>query len=97
MAANFKIKTSHVGDALYLSLAGNFDGSSAWVLLNNMTDNGSDTRRIFIDTNGLNDVHPFGQAIFENQLPSAGKSDRTIILIGRHAKKIAPTHVGMRI
>lgn len=94
MAVNFRIKTSHVGDDLHINLSGDFDGSSACELLNNLEDNSGNIRRIFIDTTGLKDVHPFGQAIFENQLPSAGKFDRKIMLIGKYAKKIAPAYIG---
>jgi hypothetical protein len=53
MAVNFKIRTSRAGDALHLNLAGDFDGSSAWKLLNIMADNGLDTRRFIIDTTDL--------------------------------------------
>ncbi len=94
MAANFKIKTSHIGDELHINLAGDFDGSSACELLNNLEDNRGNIRRILIDTNGLKDVHPFGQAVFENQLPSSGKFDRKILLVGKYAKKIAPACIG---
>jgi len=92
MASNFKIKTARVNDVLHLNLAGDFDGSSAWVLLNNMADMGADTRCIFIDTNGLKEVHPFGKAIFENQISSVKKTYTTLIFLGKHAKKIAPMH-----
>jgi hypothetical protein len=92
MAVNFKIKTSHDGDALHLKLAGDFDGSSAWVLLNNIADDGVKIRRIFINTNGLKEVHPFGKAIFEKQIRSIKKSFITLIFLGKHAERIAPMH-----
>jgi hypothetical protein len=90
MAANFRIKTARVKDVLRLNLTGDFDGSSAWVLLNDMADMGADTRCIFIDTNGLKEVHPFGKAIFEKQIPSVKKSYTTLIFLGKHAGRIAP-------
>jgi hypothetical protein len=90
MAVNFKIKTSHDGNGLHLNLAGDFDGSSAWELLNNIVDDGGNIRRIFINTNGLKEVHPFGKAIFEKQLQSAKKSYTTLIFLGKNAKRIVP-------
>jgi hypothetical protein len=90
MAANFRIKTARVKDVLRLNLTGDFDGSSAWVLLNDMADMGANTRFIFIDTNGLKEVHPFGKAIFEKQIPSVKKSYTTLIFLGKHANRIAP-------
>jgi hypothetical protein len=93
MAANFKIKTARVNDVLHLNLAGDFDGSSAWILLNDMADMGADTRCIFIDTNSLKEVHPFGKAVFEKQIPSVKKSYTTLIFLGRHAKRLAPMYV----
>jgi len=93
MAVNFKIMTSHTGDTLHLDLTGDFDGSSAWELLNNISDNVGNEKRILINTNGIKDIHPFGQSIFENGLLSAGKSNGTIILIGRHARRIAPDYL----
>jgi anti-anti-sigma regulatory factor len=93
MATNFKINISRNGDTLYLNLRGDFDGSSAWELLNDMNDKGNNMRRIFIDTNGLKHVHPFGQAIFEKQLPAVKRYKRTIILVGKHAKSIDPDYL----
>jgi hypothetical protein len=89
MAANFRIKTARVNDVLRIILKGDFDGSSAWELLNNIADDRGSIRRIFINTNGLKEVHPFGKAIFEKQISSVKKSYTALVFIGKHAKTIA--------
>jgi len=90
MAANFRINTSRIGKDLHLNLNGDFDGSSAWELLNNMADLSGSMRCIFIHTNGLKKVHPFGQAIFESHFSSGRKSDINIILVGADMQKVLP-------
>jgi len=89
MAANFRIKTTRVNDVLRIVLKSDFDSSSAWELLNNIADDHGGIRRIFINTNGLKEVHPFGKAIFEKQISSVKKSYISLVFIGKHASRIA--------
>jgi len=89
MAANFKIRTSKTGEELYLYLMGDFDGSSAWELLNDMIEKSRDnTSRILINTDGLKKVHPFGKAVFINQLSNVRRLNKDIFFLGRYADKI---------
>jgi hypothetical protein len=60
MARNFNIYSFKTRDSLHLKLAGDFDGSSAHELINVLLDHSRDCFDIFIDTDGLKSVHPFG-------------------------------------
>jgi len=89
MASNFKIKSSRVGDELYINLAGDFDGSSACELLNDMNEKADvNVRRILVDTSRLRTVHPFGRMIFQKQMPLKKRIHRKIVFIGRNAHKL---------
>lgn len=90
MAANFRTIVSRERDTLHLELEGDFDGSSALELINALLENCGSASRVMIHTNGLNEVHPFGKAVFQRRLPVAGKLNSSIIFIGEHADKIAP-------
>ena len=64
MAANFKITLNRFEDNIYLKLYGDFDGSSAYELLNHLKNNSYDLLKIYIHTDELKTIHPFGLNIF---------------------------------
>ena len=66
MAHNFKILMYRTIDNLHINLKGDFDGSSAFELLNTLKENWNGTKRILIDTNNLKKIHPFGQEVFDH-------------------------------
>jgi hypothetical protein len=78
MASNFKIMKHQTKESLHLKLDGDFDGSSAYELINTLKEHGTDIYEIFIDTNDLKSVHPFGVDIFQKNL---GRSKEFINLI----------------
>jgi len=90
MAANFRIVVNRARGNLHLRLAGDFDGSSALDLIRVLTEECGSANRVIIHTNGLREVHPFGKAVFQRQLPPAGKINPSIVFIGKHAEDIAP-------
>jgi anti-anti-sigma regulatory factor len=89
MAANFKILVHHSSESLHLKLAGDFDGTSAYEVINTMLENGR-THRIFIHTAGLKEIHPFGKAILEKNLFMFKKQDIEVIFTGEHASQFVP-------
>lgn len=94
MALNFRVKKSKAGDELRLFLTGDFDGSSAFELLKDMKDQKSaGTKRIVINTDGIQRVHPFGKAIFEKELPFTRILNKNIIFQGRNADKIVDKRI----
>ena len=66
MASNFRILTHQNSESIHLKLIGDFDGSSAYELLNAIKRCSSKANRVFIHTDGLKEIHPFGKAVFQN-------------------------------
>ena len=90
MASNFKFFSYPTGDSLHLELFGDFDGSSARELINALVDYGTDFFQIFIDTNNLKAVHPFGRKVFLKSFSNISKQAGNIIFIGKHKQNIDP-------
>ena len=88
MASNFQIYSFKTGDSLHLKLAGDFDGSSAYELINTLTEHGKGFYEIFIDTNDLKTIHPFGKNVFQKNLGSSNKLYRNLVFIGRNGHEI---------
>jgi anti-anti-sigma regulatory factor len=82
LASNFKIFAFRTNDTLYLQLAGDFDGSSAHELINTLTKLGTDYWDIYVDTNSLNSIHPFGRDVFQKNLSGIKKQLNNLIIFG---------------
>jgi anti-anti-sigma regulatory factor len=70
VASNFKIYIFKTRESLHLRLTGDFDGSSAYELVNKISEYGNSFYEIFIDLNDLNSIHPFGREVFKKRLGS---------------------------
>ena len=79
MANNFKILRHRTDGNLHLDLAGDFDGSSAFELLNTLETNLHSNDCVSINTSSLNKIHPFGRQVF-NQHFSKLKHHQTSVL-----------------
>ena len=90
MASNFQIFSFKTNDSLYLRLYGDFDGGSAHELINTLTKNGNGYWDIFIDTNDLETVHPFGRDTLQMNLRNFKKQLSNLFFIGVNKYKIAP-------
>ena len=75
MASNFNIHHILKDGNLYVELRGDFDGSSAMQLLKELENRLSGVEKVFINTNDLKDIHPFGKAVFENHLSNGKFTD----------------------
>ena len=84
MASNFQIFSFKTNESLYLRLYGDFDGGSAHELINTLTKNGNGPWDIFIDTDNLKTIHPFGRDVFEKNLSSIKKQLNNLIIVGAH-------------
>ena len=91
MAHNFKIFMHRTIDILHLNLKGDFDGSSAFELLNILKENLNSTKRILIDTNKLKKIYPFGWEVFNNNLSKLKDHRIRIQFIGTNTLRSAPT------
>jgi hypothetical protein len=91
MAVNFRITIDQNSDTLHLRLGGDFDGSSACQLLEALKTWRRFASRVFIHTNGLTRIYPFGVLTFQNNL-DALRDNRCIHLefTGDHASELAP-------
>jgi len=90
MASNFQIFSFKTNDSLYLRLYGDFDGGSAHELINTLTKNGNGSWDLFIDTNNLKTIHPFGRDVFEKNLNGIKKQLKNPIYVGANKHQIAP-------
>jgi hypothetical protein len=89
MASNFRILSHETRDSLHLKLTGDFDGNSAHELINTLIGRGTGFYQIFIDTNDIKTIHPFGRDVFQKKLGSFNKQFSNLIFIGGNEHKIA--------
>jgi hypothetical protein len=70
-------------------LDGDFDGNSAHELINALTKYGTGFDQIFIDTNDLKTIYPFGRNVFQKNLGRFNKKWNRLIFIGENEHSIA--------
>ena len=90
VASNFRIFLHETRDSLHLKLDGDFDGSSAHELFNTLKKHGVGFHQVFIDTNDLKTIYPFGRDVFQKKLSSFNKKIKNLIFIGENGDKISP-------
>jgi hypothetical protein len=88
MASNFKIYSFKTGNSLHLKLTGDFDGSSAYELINTIVAHGKGLYEIFINTDDLNNIYPYGTEVFEKKFGALKKQFHGINFIGRNGHSI---------
>ena len=71
-------------DSLYLKLEGDFDGTSAYELLDTLKKYGTDFYEIFIDTSDLKTIHPFGSEVLQKKLGTFKQKFNNFIFIGEN-------------
>ncbi len=82
MASNFHIFSFETRDTLHLKLAGDFDGNSAHELIDTLIKHEKRFYQVFIDTNDLKTIHPFGRDVFQKKLGGLNKQFENLIFIG---------------
>ncbi len=97
MGANFRITSRRKGGNLHLHLAGNFDGSSAMELIYALRENEWAAEKIYIETDGLSELQPFGRDVFQKNLSIAPARARKLIFIGGSSEEIAPRGAGCQV
>jgi anti-anti-sigma regulatory factor len=90
MASNFHMFSYETRDSLHLKLEGDFDGTSAYELLETLKKNGNGFYQIFIDTNDLKTIYPFGREVFQKKLGTFKQQSSHLIFIGENGRKISP-------
>lgn len=90
MAGNFRVVVHRNSESLHFRLEGDFDGTSAHQLLQMLGERGAGAGKIFIHTNGLEEVHPFGTAVFQKNLSGLKARRAALVFTGSRAPEIAP-------
>ena len=86
MATNFQILIQKSNKIIHLELLGDFDGTSACKLLNIIEDYEPHVHKIIINTDGLDEIHPFGKGVFEKNFHGMiKKSNIKFIFTGENA------------
>jgi len=84
MGKNFKLLSDSTRDRIRLKLYGDFDGSSACELIKVLKNHRNGSNQIFIDTNNINTIHPFGMDVFKKNLSVLDINIDNIIITGKH-------------
>jgi hypothetical protein len=90
MAKNFKIFFHRNSENVHLKLFGDFDGSSAYELLDAL-NNCNRASKVFIHTSCLKRIHPFGREVFHNNLNFLNNRSAAYLFTGEKASQITPT------
>jgi hypothetical protein len=83
MANNFKFLLNRIRDKIHLKLYGDFDGSSAFELINILKKHKSASNQIVIDTNNLDTIYPFGINVFKRNIGVMNIKFSNIIITGK--------------
>ena len=86
MASNFRIYRHRTRDSLHLKLDGDFDGNSAHELINALTEFGKGLYQIFINTDDLRTIHPFGKDVFKKKLGKYSRGIGSLIFLGQNER-----------
>jgi anti-anti-sigma regulatory factor len=89
MASNFGLAIDRNSDGFGLQLAGDFDGTSAHELIHAIKKFPEDTVKLYIYTNGLKTIQPFGLDIFHKFMRSHNGQSTKIVFTGRNASKLS--------
>lgn len=90
MASHFKILIHQSSDTLHLKLEGDFDGTSAYELINTIKKYSNRFARVFIHTSGVKQVFDFGRNVFQNSFPAKGDRSAKFIFTGQAGRQLAP-------
>jgi anti-anti-sigma regulatory factor len=89
MASNFRIFIHRNNDKLHLRLVGEFDGTSAFELINTLNANNGKVGKIIIDTCRLTSINPFGLGVFQKNCPIYNLSSG-LTFTGKYGNTLAP-------
>ncbi|MFH2066859.1 MAG: hypothetical protein ABIK15_16795 [Pseudomonadota bacterium] len=89
MSSNFHIEVRKTNDNLHIILKGDFDGNSAWELVNLLDKHCKANGKVIIDTRYLGKIYAFGCNIFRNRLNRRVLPPSQIVFRGESAGQIA--------
>ena len=89
MALNFRIVFHRNNGNLKLKLVGDFDGSSAFELINVLKEHCGKVGQVIINTGGLSSIHPFGLGVFKKHC-AINKLSCDVTFTGKYESTITP-------
>jgi ABC-type transporter Mla MlaB component len=84
MASNFHVFSYETRDTLHLKLSGDFDGTSAFQLLERLKKQKAEFDQIFIDVNNLKTIYPFALEVFQKEMNSYDQKTDNFIFLGKN-------------
>ena len=90
MSTNFKVEFKKSSEDLHLHVSGDFDGSSAWELLNLIHEKYDGKGRVIINTQNLCEIYPFGCSTFQCRLHLCRLPANRLFFKGEKGFDIAP-------
>jgi hypothetical protein len=90
MSTNFKVEFKKSNCDLHLYVSGDFDGSSAWELINLIQEKYDEKGQIFIETQNLREICPFGRHTFQCGLVLTQVPAHRLFFEGEKGFDIAP-------
>jgi hypothetical protein len=89
MADNFRISVHRNSENVHLKLMGDLDRGSAYLLLNMIKRNCQQAQKVFIHTNCLGHIDPFGRDALRHGL-GGRVGPGTLIVTGEKAGQVSP-------
>jgi len=86
MEQNFSITFVKTGKDIQLKLSGDFDGSSALELINFMNNCLNNHNKVFINTDYLTLIEPFGVNVFRYNMGLLLKHSKHFVFTGNNAR-----------
>jgi len=84
MASNFHVFSYETRETLHLRLSGDFDGTSAFQLLETLKKQKAGFDQIFIDVNNLKTIYPFALEVFQKEINSYDQKTDNFIFLGKN-------------
>jgi len=89
MASNFEVSVDKKSKGFGLKLVGDFDATSAYELIYAIKKLPEDITKIFIHTDGLKDIYPFGLDVFHRNISPLDGPYRKLVFTGNKASHIS--------
>lgn len=90
MSAKFQLEFRQSNGNLFIDAAGDFDGHSAWELMNAINRKYAGQGRVFVNTERIEDVTPFGQGLFHDLMAKSVLPKDRLFLKGEKGFEIGP-------
>ena len=90
MASNFRVSTHRNSENIHLKLIGDFDEVSANQLIDVLEENCKSVNKVFIHTNSLTRIHPFGCNLFHHHIKKLESPSMSVLFTGDHANRFTP-------